>query len=161
MNADLEKMNVSGGDKVFEQRLYPSFWIYVVFGILCSWRFFSQLYEGEFKGLMLVWMLICLLWIWNALSDYKNDRWIVNGAILENWYGKREPISIYDINKIKSVKVKRRDWFWSFPWSKVEVKISFVDRSQTKSIEPLTVVVKDYQGLIQALKVANPEIQIV
>lgn len=161
MDAELEKMNVSDTDKVFAQRLYPSFWIYVAFGTYCSWKFFLQLYEGEFKGHVLIWMLMCLLFIWGALSDYKNDKWIVKGSILENWYGKREPLRTYDINKIKSVNVKRRDWFWSFPWSRIEVKIAFVDRSQTKSIEPLTVVVKDYQGFIQALKAANPEILII
>lgn len=160
MATELNKIDESSTCEVFAPRLYPSFWMYIVWGIVCAWIFFSKLYAGQFKGLMLIWLLFSILSIWGTLSSFKNERWIVRGAVLENWCGKREPVRIYDINKIKSVKEKRCDRFWTFPWSRVELKISFVDRTQTKSIEPLTVEVKDYQGLIKALKIANPEIQV-
>ena len=161
MATELNKMDKLDSCEVFSPRLYFSFWIYLVWGSVCGWIFFSELYAGEFKPLMLIWLLLSILCIWGTLSNFKNERWIVKGTVLENHNGKKNPVRSYDINKIKSVREDKSDRFWTFPWSRVEVKINFVDRSQTKSIEPLTVEVKDHKEFIQALRNINPEIQIV
>lgn len=102
----------------------------------------------------------CAIMVCSNLYDYVQTRWVIRDGGLEEWYGKKQ-IKIYSIEQMVWVKVRRaRFWGDMASWRTWVTDIGFKDRSQTKSMSPLTVEVKDYDGLIEALKGINPGIEV-
>ncbi len=160
MNTSSTKMNDHIEGEVFKPNLWPNLWVFAIWGLLAAYVFISGAMDGHYRWSNLIWIIISVLMVVFAISDYRTDRWIVAGDVLANRVSKKEPLITYDINKIKSVTLKKPAWI-KFPWSRVVVKIQFVDRSQTKSIEPLSVDVKNYQSFVEALVEANKNIEVI
>ncbi|MDE7407276.1 MAG: hypothetical protein K2M76_02545 [Muribaculaceae bacterium] len=115
--------------------------------------------DGDLKTRRIWSLVLCVAMIWAGMDDIRH-RWVVCAGELEEWSGKKM-IKSYSIERIAWVKVHRaRLWGDMVSWRTWVIDIGFKDRSQTKSIEPLTVAVKDYAGFIEALKVSNQDIEV-